>query len=695
MKIVKYIFSICIVALAVYSCAQDDDNTNFADNVVAPANVAVNLVVTQDNTGLVTMTPLAEGVTAFNIDFGDGSEIASAVQPGTDIEHTYEEGVYQAGITAVGINGLTTTLMQEVVVSFRAPENLIVIIENDAAISKQVNVTVSADFALSFNVDFGQAGTDPIMANIEDTVSFLYDVAGTYTVTVTAFSAAIETTIYTEEFLVTEILAPLTPAPNPAFRADSDVVSIFSDAYTNVTLTELPTSWSATDFSATTVDGDNVWQLTNLDFLGMVTNYDTGVDVSNMEMLHIDYWVPSGGTNGLLVKIVNTIDGGEAEQSLGTTVSGSWQSIELDMTVFDDGDLMNQNKITQLIIDSDGVSDVVFIDNFYFYRAPGDVPEGLEGTWRMAPVAGALGIGPALGDVSFFACDADCVALRACYYDDAYVFGADGSFINDLGAESWIEGWQGGGDSCGAPVAPHDGSNPATYTYDETAGTVTLNGEGAFIGLAKANNQGELPAVAVPSSITYNVSFTGPNAIDVSVDIGGGVFWQYKLIREGAVSNPLAGTWQMAPEAGALGIGPAVGDVSFFACDADCVVLRACYYDDNYIFGADGSFTNDLGAESWIEGWQGGSDSCGAPVAPHDGSNPATYVYDQVAGTITLNGAGSYIGLAKAYNLGELPEGGVPASITYNVTFVDANTMNVNIDIDGGGVFWQYKLVKL
>jgi hypothetical protein len=112
------------------------------------------------------------------------------------------------------------------------------------------------------------------------------------------------------------------------------------------------------------------------------------------------------------------------------------------------------------------------------------------------------------------------------------------------------------------------------------------------------------------------------------------------------------------------------------------------------VFGTDGSFTNDLGAESWIEGWQGGTDSCGPPVAPHDGSNPATYVYNQAAGTITLNGAGSYIGLAKANNQGELPAVTLPDAITYNVTFVDANTMNVNIDI-GGGVFWQYKLVKI
>jgi hypothetical protein len=695
MKLVKYVFSICLIALAIYGCAQDDDNTNFVDDVPAPTNVAVNLVVTQDNTGLVTLTPLAQGVTTFNIDFGDGSDVATTVQPGTDVEHVYVEGIYQAAITAIGINGLTTTLSQEVEVSFNAPENLVVTIENDAAVSRQVNVTASADFALSYEVDYGQAGTDPMMLNIDETISFIYDTAGPYTITVTAFSAAIETTTYTEEFVVTEILQPLTAAPIPAFRANSDVISMFSNSYDlDVNVSSWRSEWSTSVLTDFQIEGNDTKFYADADFVGVEFYGDDAVNATQMDAFHLDFWSVNATT--FRIKLVDLGGGAtEAEIVFEDLPQNEWVSIEIPMSDFTDAGMTSISSIQQLIFSGlpTGTFDF-FIDNVYFYRAPGDVPEGLEGTWRMAPVAGSLGIGPAVGDVSFFSCDADCVELRACYYDDTYVFGSDGSFSNDLGTESWIEGWQGGGDSCGAPVAPHDGSNPATYTYDETAGTVTLNGIGAYIGLAKANNQGELPVVAVPSSITYNVSLTGPNAMDVNIDIGGGVYWQYKLVRDGVTTNPLSGTWQMAPEAGALGIGPAVGDVSFFSCDADCVVLRACYYDDNYVFGTDGSFTNDLGAESWIEGWQGGTDSCGPPVAPHDGSNPATYVYNQAAGTITLNGAGSYIGLAKANNQGELPAVTLPDAITYNVTFVDANTMNVNIDI-GGGVFWQYKLVKI
>ncbi|WP_323789904.1 hypothetical protein [Psychroserpens sp.] len=694
MKIVKYVFSICLVAITIYSCSQDDDNNDFVDSITAPTNVSANVVVTQDNTGLVTITPLGEGVTNFSIGFGDQSEPEEGINPGNSVTHTYEEGTYEATITAVGLNGLTTTVAQTIVVSFQAPENLMVTIENDAAVSKQVNVTASADFAISYEVDFGDPANTVIMTNIDDPTSFIYENAGTYTITVTAMSAAVETTSYTEEFEVTEILQPLVAAPIPPFRQDSDVISMFSNAYTlDVNVSSWRSDWSTSTLTDLQIEGNDTKFYADADFVGVEFYGADAVDASQMDAFHLDFWSVNATT--FRIKLVDL--GGtatEAELVFEDLPQNEWVSIDIPMSDFTDAGMASINSIQQLIFSGlpTGTFDF-FIDNVYFYREATTAAEGLEGTWRMAPVAGALGVGPSVGDISWFSCDADCVTLRDCYFDDTYIFGSDGSFTNDLGAQSWTEGWQGGGDSCGTPVAPHDGSNPATYIYDEAGGTVTLNGEGAFLGLAKANNAGELPAVAVPSSITYNVTFTGANSIDVYVESGAGVFWQYKMVRDAVSSSPIEGTWVMAPEAGSLGVGPSVGDISWFSCDADCVTLRDCYFDDTYVFGSDGSFTNNLGAQSWTEGWQGGGDSCGTPVAPHDGSNPATYVYDEGAGTITLNGVGAFLGLAKANNEGELPSVAVPSSITYNVTFADANTINVYIE-SGSGVFWQYKLVK-
>ncbi|MBR9914436.1 MAG: hypothetical protein GYB32_06345 [Algicola sp.] len=694
MKIIKYVFGLCLVALVAYTCAEDDDNTDYVNGIAAPTNVSANVVVTQDNTGLVTITPLGEGVTSFNVSFGDGSDASEAIQPGSSVNHTYEEGTYEATITANGLNGLSTTVVQPIVVSFQAPQNLMVSIENDTAVSRQVNVMASADFALSYEVDFGEAGSTPIMANIDELVSYTYETAGTYTITVTAFSAAVETATYTEEFLVTEILQPLAAAPMPPNRADSDVISMFSNAYAlDVNVSSWRSDWSTSVLTDLQIEGNDTKFYADADFVGVEFYGDDAVDASQMDAFHLDFWSVNATT--FRIKLVDL--GGtatEAEIVFEGLPQNEWVSIDIPMSDFTDAGMTSINSIQQLIFSGIPVGTFdFFIDNVYFYKAPSNVPDGLEGTWRMAEEAGSLGVGPALGDTSWYACDAACVVDRACYFDDTYVFGSDGSYTVNLGAETWIEGWQGGGDACGTPVAPYDGTGSYTYAYDDVAGTVTVNGTGAYIGLPKANNQGELPNVAVPTSITYNVTLTGPNSMDVYIESGAGVFWQYKLVRDAVDSSPLEGTWVMSSEAGSLGVGPALGDTSWYACDAACVVDRACYFDDTYVFGSDGSFTVNLGAETWIEGWQGGGDACGTPVAPYDGTGSYTYAYDDVAGTVTVNGTGAYIGLPKANNQGELPNVAVPTSITYNVTLTGPNSMDVYIE-SGAGVFWQYKLVK-
>ena len=399
MKKIRYIFSLCLIALTVWTCA-DDENIEFVSTATAPTNLAIQLDVTQDNTGLVTMLPTAEGAVSFDIIFGDDTIEPESVENGNNISHIYDEGTYTVSVTAYGVTGLSTSISQELVISFQAPTNLVVTVENDDAFSKQVNVTVSADFAINFEVYSGESGVlDPVTANIGDTAVLQYVDAGVYDITIIVLGAAIETITYIEEnFEVTEILAPTESAPTPQARQPEDVISIFSDAYSNITLDELPTSWSSSGFLATTIESNNTWQLSNLDFVGMVTNYAQGIDLSQMETMHIDYWVPDGVSNELLVKIVNTVDGGEDIESLGATVSGSWQSIDIDMTGFDGGDLFNKEKITQILIDSDGVASTVFIDNFYFYKEPTDsFDDGLltNGDFELGSEFWLVGVDPA------------------------------------------------------------------------------------------------------------------------------------------------------------------------------------------------------------------------------------------------------------------------------------------------------------
>ncbi|WGD34252.1 T9SS type A sorting domain-containing protein [Olleya sp. YS] len=191
-------------------------------------------------------------------------------------------------------------------------------------------------------------------------------IPGSATVLVTAQDGT-TTSTYTVNYAIT---SPSSAAPTPPSRNASDVVSIFSDAYANVGLDELPTTWSQTGFEAITLEGtNNAWKLTGCEFLGIVTNYANGVDLSQMEMMHIDYWTPD--SNEIFVKLVNTIANPVEEdiESLGATITGSWQSVEVDMTGFAarSSQAVTLDQITQILIDPTAPS-LVYIDNFYFYK---------------------------------------------------------------------------------------------------------------------------------------------------------------------------------------------------------------------------------------------------------------------------------------------------------------------------------------
>ena len=174
----------------------------------------------------------------------------------------------------------------------------------------------------------------------------------------------------------------------------------------------------------------------------------------------------------------------------------------------------------------------LFVDNVVVDPMP-YTPPSWAGDWKISPEAGSLAVGNASNTSQIWWQSAALThAERSCLYDDIYSFGTDGSFQNILGTETWVESWQSGaGDACGSPVAPHDNSASATYTYDETAGTVTVNGVGAYLGLPKAFNGGELsnPADA-PSSITYTIESVDSDYMTLYIGVGDN-FWRFKLIR--------------------------------------------------------------------------------------------------------------------------------------------------------------------
>ena len=167
------------------------------------------------------------------------------------------------------------------------------------------------------------------------------------------------TKTYTVNFTVALPVPTTAPTTAPA-RNVGDVISIFSNgAYADITLAELPTSWSESTFNpAFDAGGVDVWEMTG-EFIGMQT---TGViDLTAMETLHIDYWTAE--SNGIDVKLVGAGPAQSSSQSLGSTVTGSWQSIEINMSLYQ----FDLSAVFQLLIDPAGPN-TMYVANFYFSK---------------------------------------------------------------------------------------------------------------------------------------------------------------------------------------------------------------------------------------------------------------------------------------------------------------------------------------
>ncbi|MGJ8547957.1 hypothetical protein [Winogradskyella wichelsiae] len=369
MKILKHTLRLCLLVMVFYGCTEDNVDTAFADGLEAPTDISALVMVTQDNTGLVTITPSGNGVTGYVFDFGDGSELSNSVQPGSSIEHTYAEGNYEFNIIASNLNGLSTVFTEAVVVSFQAPENLVVTITNDPAISKAVNIAAQADFATYYAVSFGEEETaEPTIFNSGDVISYTYQQAGIYTINVEAFSGAIATLSYTEDFEAVEIVQPLSSAPDQPSRLEEDVISVFSGIYTDIEGVDFNPNWGqSTTYNLFDLAGDEMLQYANLNYQGI--DLSGTIDASQMEYLHIDVWTADENNAS-----ISPITAGPNDTSNETAyelelIAQQWTSFDIPLSAFtDQNPLLDFSALFQLKLEGVPNGGAIFVDNLYLYK---------------------------------------------------------------------------------------------------------------------------------------------------------------------------------------------------------------------------------------------------------------------------------------------------------------------------------------
>ncbi len=166
-------------------------------------------------------------------------------------------------------------------------------------------------------------------------------------------------------------------APLPT-RAASDVISIYSDVYTNVPVDFYNGFWEP--FQATLsadffINGDNILNYTNFNFVGNQFSNPT-VDATTTPNLHLDLFIPGAIDPALNLLITlkdfgdDAADGGgddEIQQIFFTSSdfeADAWRSFDIPIT------LSNKGRIGQIIYENINGSPLsnFYVDNIYFYK---------------------------------------------------------------------------------------------------------------------------------------------------------------------------------------------------------------------------------------------------------------------------------------------------------------------------------------
>ncbi len=165
---------------------------------------------------------------------------------------------------------------------------------------------------------------------------------------------------------------PTVAAPTPT-RPSANVISMFSNPYTNVPVDTWQTSWSVGTLTDLQIAGNDTKKYEGLNFVGVET-VSNQINASSMLYFHVDAWTPNMTT--FRVKLVdfgaNAVFGGgddvEHELSFTPTLSG-WNTYEMALTDFTG--LVTKGHIAQLIFSGNPAgSSTVYIDNVYFHNVP-------------------------------------------------------------------------------------------------------------------------------------------------------------------------------------------------------------------------------------------------------------------------------------------------------------------------------------
>jgi len=323
MKKINILVSWLMSALLLVACTKTEfTDTSFVDRGEAPSELSAMFEITQDNTGLVTITPNGVGAVTYDVYYGDGNNTPAKVVAGKNTTHVYPEGVYPVKIIGYSVSGKKTEVTKQLTVTFRAPENLEVSVTVDPANNYKVNVSATALYETNFKVYFGVSPTETPVTFLEgQTVSNVYAATGTYQVKVIAFSGGAATTQrIVPVTIVDPILLPLTfesPTINYNwFNFDGGNVTVVANSQSNGINTSAKVAKMV----------KNAGQPWGGSFLTLSSN----IDFSANKIFRMKVYSPRVGAK-VLFKVENSANPGQNfEKEVLTTRANAWEDLVID-----------------------------------------------------------------------------------------------------------------------------------------------------------------------------------------------------------------------------------------------------------------------------------------------------------------------------------------------------------------------------
>ncbi len=319
----KYIIGLAVLVALVAGCKKDNyDDVSLAASAKDPQNLSALYEITQDNTGLVTITPNGESVSYYEVYYGDGNSTPAKVQPGKYTQHNYGEGVYNVKTVAHNLAGKTTEFTKQLTVTFRAPEDLEVTAAIDPSNNFTVNVSATALYETHFAVYFGTGANEiPLSFNEGQTISHTYSTSGNYTIKVIALSGGAASTTITKNVTIQNPLnLPLQ------FEA------------------------AASNYTFTNFDGGNASVIANPQVNGINTSAQVGrmvkgagqvwggsqialssaIDFTTNKIFRMKVFSPRAGAK-VLLKVENATNSGiNYEKEVTTSTANAWEDLVFD-----------------------------------------------------------------------------------------------------------------------------------------------------------------------------------------------------------------------------------------------------------------------------------------------------------------------------------------------------------------------------